>query len=81
MNQTSIRNSLYGNAIFCGASGLLFALASKPVANFLGIGDGWLFVLILGIGLVAYAGMLYYNTSRPELSPGFVLFAIIADLI
>ena len=77
-NQTFIRRILYGNAIFSGVSGLLFLLASNPIAKFLGL-DASLVVLILGIGLVGYAVLIYTNVSRVEISSAFVLFAIIGD--
>ena len=38
-------------------------------------------VLLLGIGLIGYAALLYLNASRPEISRSFVLFAVIADTI
>ena len=77
-NQTFIRRILYGNAIFSGVSGLLFLVASNPIAKFLGL-DASLVVLILGIGLVGYAVLIYTNASRVEISSAFVLFAIIGD--
>jgi hypothetical protein len=77
-NQTFIRRILYGNAIFSGVSGLLFLLASNPIAKFLGL-DASLVILILGIGLGGYAVLIYTNTSRVEISSAFVLFAIIGD--
>ena len=78
MNQTLIRRILYGNAIFSGVSGLLFIVASRPIANFIGL-DASIAILVLGIGLVGYGALIYTNASRPEISPSFVLFAIIGD--
>ena len=79
-NSSSIRSILYGNALFSGVSGLLFILASQPIARFLGINMP-LAILILGIGLVGYAALLYINASRPEISRSFVLFAVVADSV
>lgn len=77
-NQTLIRRVLYGNAIFSGVSGLFFTLASNPIANFIGL-DASLLILIIGIGLIGYAVLMYSNASRPEISPSFVLIAIVGD--
>ena len=79
-NFTLVRRVLSGNAIFSGMSGLLLAFASNPIASFLGI-DTPLVVLILGIGLVGYAALIYTNVSRAEISRSFVLTAIIADSV
>ena len=78
VNQSSIRRILYGNAVFSGMSGLLFIFAARPVADFIGL-DTSLAILLIGIGLLGYAALLYINASRAEISRSFVLLAIIAD--
>lgn len=78
MNQTLIRRILYSNAVVSGVSGLLFLFASRPIANFIGL-KASLAILVIGIGLVGYAALIYINASRAEISPSFVLFAIIGD--
>ncbi|MBT3313875.1 MAG: hypothetical protein HN390_04600 [Anaerolineae bacterium] len=77
-NQTSVRPILYANAIFCGVSGLIFAIASKSVSAFLGL-DASGIILALGIGLIIYAEFIYIFAKRPAILRNFVLFAIIAD--
>jgi hypothetical protein len=77
-NQTLIRRILYANAIFSGVSGILFVLASNPIAKFIGL-DASLPILIIGIGLIGYAALIYSNVSRREISPSFVLIAVIGD--
>lgn len=79
-NSSPIRSILYANAIFSGVSGLLFIIASQPIARFLGINMP-LAILMLGVGLVGYAALLYLNASRPEISRSFVLFAVVADSV
>ena len=79
-NQTLIRRILYGNAIFSGVSGFLFLFASNPIAKFVGLG-AFLPILLIGIGLIAYAALIYTNRSRPEISRSFVLIAVIGDSI
>jgi len=79
-NFTLVRRVLFGNAIFSGVSGLLLTFASNPIARFLGV-ETPLVVLIIGIGLVGYATLLYTNASRAEISRSFVLTAVIADSV
>lgn len=79
-SSSPIRSILYGNAIFSGVSGLLFIIASQPIARFLGIHTP-LAILMLGIGLVGYAALLYINASRTEISRSSVLFAVVADSV
>ena len=77
-NFTLIRRILYSNAIFSGVSGLLFIFASNLIAKFIGI-DSSPVILVIGIGLVGYAALIYTNTSRPDISRSFVLIAVISD--
>ena len=79
-SNTSIRPVLYANAIFSGLSGLFFSVASKAISTFLGL-NAAPYVLALGIGLIAFADILYIYAKRPTISSNFVLFAIIADSI
>lgn len=77
--QVIIRCILFGNAILSGVSGLLFMFASVSVARFLGLENASLTILLLGIGLLGYAILIYANASRKEISRFFVLFAVIGD--
>lgn len=78
-NQTSIRRILFGNVIFSGVSGLLFTFASASVAHYLGIENASFVILLIGLGLVGYAALIYVNASRTEIPRAFVLFAVIGD--
>jgi len=77
-NKATIRRILFGNAIFSVLSGLLFTFFSASIANFLGAGASTI-ILLIGIGLIGYAALIYVNASRGELSRFFVLFTIIGD--
>jgi len=79
-NNLSIRHILNGNHIFSGLSGILFTLASQPVSTFLGIDARWI-IFGLGLVLIGYSALLYFNAKRPTISRSFVLFAVIADSI
>jgi hypothetical protein len=78
-NRVSIRPVLYGNAVFSFISGMTFTLASKTVASFLGVGGSTYVILVLGIGLIGFATLLFFFASRPTIPPQFVLFVIGAD--
>lgn len=82
MNQERfpLRSILYGNAVFSGLSGLFLAFFSASAADFLGPERAAGFLLITGIGLVAFAAGILFFTSRSRLSPNFVLAVIIADV-
>lgn len=78
-NQATIRPILLGNAIFSILSGSLFTVFSTLIANFLGVSASTI-ILLIGIGLIGYAALIYVNASRAEVSRSFVLFAILGDL-
>ena len=75
-----LRSALLGNSIFCFLSGLDFALFSRPVAEFLGLSSPTV-VLVLGLGLIAYALVVFTQAHAHSLSTPFACFAILADLL
>ncbi|MEW6403857.1 MAG: hypothetical protein AB1649_18845 [Chloroflexota bacterium] len=75
--QSTLRRVLDANAVFSATSGLLFLLAAKPLAEFLGTST--LILNSLAIGLFGYAALITFNTSRPTISRGFTLFTVIGD--
>ncbi|MBM3516847.1 MAG: hypothetical protein FJX56_02960 [Alphaproteobacteria bacterium] len=64
-----LRRALRGNALFSGISGLAAAAFAGLLAEFMGIGWPVIFV-VLGIGLIAFAGYLWWRTSRPTIDLG-----------
>lgn len=76
-NQLNLSRLLVSNGTFCFTSGIIFSLASKPLADFLNAAP--LFMSILGGGLVLYGGFVTYMATRSAISRGFTLFTIIAD--
>jgi hypothetical protein len=77
-NQSTIRRILLGNTIFSGVSGLIFTFASAPIANFLDV-DAPIVILLIGLGIAAYATLIYWNASRSNISKTFVFATLIAD--
>jgi hypothetical protein len=80
-NSTSLlRRVLQANAIFSGISGLAFIAAFRPIALFLGL-DAPFSLIVIGIGLLLYALVLWFNTGQQPLNHQFAWAAIIADTI
>ena len=75
---TLLRRSLQGNAWFSSLSGLLFIVASEPIASFLGIAVPWV-ISLLGLGLILYAVWLLMIARRPRLDQREVWIAIGLD--
>ncbi len=87
-NERIIRYALRGNGVFSSISGALFTLASAGVANFLGIADtsifglfnGATFILIIGIGLLVFAGGLFFNSARKLIDRTQARAAVLMDI-
>lgn len=75
-NDQLLRYALRGDGIFSVSSGILFLLAARPVAQFLGIQDfevfgavsGANFLLLLGIVLIAYGMVIFYASEQTSIS-------------
>ena len=76
-NSSKLHQILNANAVFSATTGLIFLLAAKPLAQFLSTTAPVMYVL--AIGLLGYAALIAFNTFRPVISRGFVLFAVIGD--
>ena len=77
INQSNLRHILNANAMFSTTSGLIFVLAAKPLAGFLGITP--LVLYILAIIMFGYAALIAFNTYSPAISREFTLFTVIGD--
>jgi len=73
-----LRRTLRGNSIFSFISGLIFIVASAPIASFLGIADNSLIVAILGIVILGFAAVVWTIQAKPILDPqaGFAIFVL-----
>jgi hypothetical protein len=74
----TLRRVLFGDAIFCGLSGLVLAAGSGVISAFLGL-EAAPVIPTLGAGLIGYAGFVYFMASRPVFPRQFVLFASLAN--
>lgn len=75
-----LRSALLGNSIFCFISGLAFSLFSHQVNAFLGL-QSPIVVFALGVGLIAYALVVFTQSRKQSLSLSFARFAIAADIL
>ncbi len=75
-----LRSAFLGNSIFCFLSGLDFVLFSRQVNEFLGLSSPEI-ILVLGVGLMAYALVVYTQSRKQPLNLRFARFAIMADLL
>lgn len=74
---SNLRHILNANAMFSATSGLIFFLAARPLADFLGTTSPVMY--ILAIVLFSYAVLIAFNTYRREISRSFTLFTVIGD--
>jgi hypothetical protein len=75
-----LRHSLRANALFSTLSGLVFAVASAPVAAILG-DVAPLLVFGVGLQLLLFAAALVWLASRSEISVPLTIAVIAADLL
>lgn len=80
VNDRLLRTALRGNGIFSALSGGLLLVASRPLAEWLGVSSAAA-LLVLGIILLLYAVDLFWVTTGENLSLPFAWFAIIMDVI
>jgi hypothetical protein len=76
---TMLHIALRSNAAFCDVSGLVMILAAKPLAAFLGLNSPAI-LIGLGVGLFAWAGMLFWGSLQTHIPRWLVWLAIDGDL-
>lgn len=80
VNDRLLRTALRGNGIFSALSGVVLVVASRPLAEWLGVSSAAA-LLALGIILLLYAVDLFWITTWENLSLPFAWFAIIMDAL
>jgi len=78
-NNSRLHIAMRSNALFCDMSGLLMILAAKPLSRFLGIDQSGILVG-LGIGLFAWALMLFWGSIQDEIPTWLAWLTIDGDL-
>jgi hypothetical protein len=76
---TLLRNTLRGNALFSGLSGMISILAAQSLATFTGVQEPLVFV-VLGVVLILFALDLIWIASRESIDLRFVWAVIILDV-
>lgn len=76
-NQSNLRHILNANAMFSATSGLIFFLAARPLAEFLGTTPTVMYVL--AVVMFGYAALIAFNAFRSTISREFTLFTVIGD--
>ncbi len=83
MKQTKdrlLRNSLKGNAVFSAASGFFLSIVPAAIAAEIGLDSAGL-LRILGLGLLMFAGYVYYTGTRELVNPRSVMSIVIGDFL
>jgi hypothetical protein len=86
MNQSNqgrqglLKKALLGNAVFSILSGVAIVIANRWLVRFLGLPEN-VSLVILGIGLIAYAATLLLNARRPVIKITDAWVAVIVDIV
>jgi hypothetical protein len=83
-----LRNVLRGNALFSIVSGALIALASGPVAAFMGIAEtsifglfsGQVLMLEIGLGVLIFGLAVGFVATRPTINRRWAQEILVADV-
>ncbi len=86
MNQSAeerqglLKKALTGNAVFSVVSGVAILFANRWLAKFLGLPDK-ANLAILGLSLIVYAAILWFNARRPKIKISDAWIAVIMDAV
>ncbi len=77
-----LRNALRGNGLFSALTGAAFILAAQPIAQLMGVSpEAAIVFIMLGVGLLGYAALLWVGASRQALDPRLGWLATAADIV
>jgi len=79
-SQGLLKRALTGNAMFSGLSGTAILLANRWLVKFLGLPDK-VSLAILGVSLLVYAAVLWFNARRPKLRIIDAWVAVVMDAV
>ena len=74
-----LRTALIGNALFSTLSGLIILVAQGRVLRILGLSSS-LNLMILGVGLIAFAATLVINARKQPVKKSDAWLAVVLDL-
>ena len=75
-----LRGALQGNAWFSVISGVLIIAANKTLVEFLGL-PGNASLAAMGVGLLGYAGWLFWNARRETIRIVDAWIAVVLDMV
>jgi len=78
--QGLLKRALMGNAMFSGLSGAAILLANRWLVKFLGLPDK-VSLAILGVSLIVYATVLWFNARRPKIRITDAWVAVVMDAV
>jgi hypothetical protein len=79
-SQGLLKRALIGNAMFSGLSGTAILLANRWLVKFLGLPDK-VSLAILGVSLIVYAAVLWFNARRPKIRITHAWVAVVMDAV
>lgn len=79
-NDSLLRRTLLGNVVFSGLSGLLSIVAAAPLAALTGLPSP-IILIVLGVGLIGYAAIIYRIATRQPILRQEALFPVVADTV
>ena len=79
MNDSTIRRALKANAIFSAVSGLVLAAGAVPMSDLIGA-PTWL-TLVVGIGLLPWAALVWRYSTRDEIRTAEAWSVVVGDEI
>ena len=78
--QGLLKKALAGNALFSVVSGVAILSANRWLVKFLGLPEK-VSLAILGVSLIVYAAILWFNARRPKIKITDAWVAVIMDVI
>ena len=78
--QSLLKKALTGNAVFSVISGVAILLANRWLVKFLGLPEK-VSLAFLGLSLVVYAAILWFNARRPTIKVTNAWIAVIMDAV
>ncbi len=75
-----LRNSLKINAVFSAMCGFFLSIVPAAIAAEIGLDSAGL-LRILGLGLLMFAGYVYYTGTRELVNPRAVMSIVIGDFL
>lgn len=74
-----LRRVLMGNSVFSTVTAILLLIFATPIAELMGVDSSLPFTLV-GVGLLPFAGSVFYLASRPRIPFSQVRVVIVMDL-